>query len=93
MAKKTSSRHEDTGQSTTNDETETPSENQPDPERVCDAPESGRRRRKAGNINFSALSAKQKKVSADDTEVLAKAQEVSNNGFFSVHPFHCPNNI
>ena len=93
MAKKTSSRHKETGQSTTDNETATPSENQPDPRRACDNPESGRRRRKAGNINFSALLAKRKKVSADDTEVLAKAQEASNNGFFSVHPFHCPNNI
>ena len=87
MAKKTSSRHKDTGQSTTNNETETPSENQPDPGRACDDPESGRRRRKAGNINFSALSAKQKKVSAEDTEVLAKAQEVSNNGSSVSIPF------
>ena len=87
MAKKTSSRHKDTGQSTTNDETETPSENQPNPECVCGAPESGRCRRKAGNINFSALSAKRKKVSADDTEVLAKAQEVSDNGSSVSIPF------
>ena len=87
MAKKTSSRHKDTGQSTTNNETETPSENQPDPGRTCDDPESGRCRRKAGNINFSALSAKRKKVSADDTEVLAKAQEVSNNGSSVSIPF------
>ena len=86
MAKKTSSRHKDTGQSTTNNETETPSENQPDPGRACDDPESGRCRRKAGNINFSALSAKQK-VSADDTEVLAKVQEVSNNGSSVSIPF------
>ena len=45
-----------------------------------DNAESGRRRRKAVNVDFGSLSAKRKKVSVDDAEVLQKVEEVSDNG-------------